>query len=352
MRFFFPLLFCLCASSTQAATFVIVDRAPVPGFEAQEANANALADALEILVAGLIPPTSSARFLNQTGNATLASSKGLFGDPVSEPEKFSVSLSGTGAVSVESLSQLQGGNGGNSVPRRGIAALPGVGVTLPGRSLPFLPEKIWFIERDKSLFTLNFMTLSLDGVIRNTSLGMTTVGVGFQTDLRPSDGGKPYLFRWTGFQLASGLQYSHLSANFSTPFSQSTSGSGLNMSWDAIANVGARSNIFTIPTTVTTGVRLFYLLHFYTGLGLDLNFGSTRLDGLTSGPITTLQGATPVFVGNGHLDLSGDSIAPTFLTARFLLGSQLNLGPLKVFTQATLANPRVAAITLGLKVAI
>ncbi|MBL7714134.1 MAG: hypothetical protein JNL01_01625 [Bdellovibrionales bacterium] len=339
-------------TSVDAATFVIVDRAPVPGFEAQEPAASALADALEVLVGALIPPTTSARFLAQTGNATTASSKALFGDAQSEPQKFSVQLSASGAVSAETLDQANASGGSNSVPRRGIAALPGLSLTMPGRSLSFLPPKIGFLDRDQSLFTLNFMTLSIGPVARNVSLGMTTFGVGFQTDFKPASDGKPYLFRWTGVQLSSGLQYSHLSATFSTPFSQSTSGSGLNMSWEAQANVGAKSDIVSVPTTLTTGIRFLYLFHLYTGFGLDLNVGSTRMSGVTSGPITTLSGSTPVYTGTGVLDLAGDSKAPTFLTTRFILGSMLHLGPVKLFGQVAASNPKVGAMTLGLKVAI
>ncbi len=342
-------LFALLSSEARAVTFDITGTTVGPG----NATANALAvSALENVVnRGLFPSGSEDSFLGQMGNSNALASRGLESDPLLTPGLIVV---GAG-FGVGETGSLRGGAGAKK------NSLPGVGVSGQGSILFGGPASLFGLKTDflglsvqRLTFFGNFMTLSFDNAVQDLKLGMTTFGVGAQYVLVP-EAYRIRAFRWGGLTVSSGLQYAFSRVSYYTKFNSNDSSSGsVNMNWDAAGDLGVRSSVVTIPIQFTSSVTLLYVATLYTGLGADLNFGSSHLEGNVTGPVVGKDsGNTTVFTGTGTLDTqAANTVSPSFLSVRGLVGAQVNLGTLKIFAQYNRSfSTNGNAGTAGLKLA-
>ncbi len=343
------LLIALLGSEARAVTFDITGTTVGPG----NATVNALAiQALENVVnRGLFPSGSEDAFLGQMGDANALSPRGLENDPLLTPGLIVVGA-GVGVAETGSLGNGAGARK-NSLPNVGVSGQGSVFFGGPA-SLFGLKKDLLGIAANRLSFFGNFMTLSFDNAVQDLKLGMTTFGVGAQYVLIP-EVYRVRALRWGGLTVSSGVQYSFSRVSYYTKFDSTDSSSGsVNMTWNAAGDLGVRSSAVSIPIQFTSSVTVLYIATFYAGLGADLNFGSSHLEGNVNGPVTGKDsGNTTVFTGTGTLDTqAANTVSPSFISTRGLLGGQVNLGTLKIFAQGNHGfNTKGNAGQLGLKLA-
>ena len=114
------------------------------------------------------------------------------------------------------------------------------------------------------------------------------------------------------------------------------------MDWSGTVDLGVNSDVWSLTNEVTTGFRLLWIWNFYTGIGIDLNVGSSELTGSSSGPVTA-----PQFSGTAVVAGTGENAAPSWIQTRAIFGTQLDLGPIGIFGQATISTPAVYGVSFG-----
>jgi hypothetical protein len=333
--------------SAQALQFKITDR----NATAFQAQANALADALEDIVNNsLFPAGVDEQFLRAMGNASAGATRGMGTDPVSQWDNVSVTAQLGAAIETPDPNKKRSGAQKNQLPDIGLDGQAGVSVGLPAKSLG-IESSMLGLDANRLKLYANFMKINIPHIGNGMRLGFSTMGIQGQYQWKKPDAGS-WLYKWTGIEVSSGLQYSSLDVGYATPLSFSTSGSGISMSYDANLDLGVSTSILTVPFEAATGVTLCSFLTLYGGLGVDLNLGGSKLEGGVSGPVVGKDGGgTTVFTGTGTVDAnSPEAVRPNPLDARLFMGTQFNIWALRLFAQATFSSPHVTALLAGLRV--
>lgn len=348
---FFVLL--LSPSPAHAVTFGITGATVEPG--SVPVN-DALISILEKAVnQGLFPSGGEDSFLAQMGNAAILSTRGLDIDTVSQPKYFMVGGAMSGALTFPAR-----GSGGsargkrNSLPELGAAGQGSVMMGAPATALGFTGSFFGLPVERITLFA-NFMSLNLDRVFDGVKLGMTNFGVSASYVMIPPQHSSKVL-QWTGWVGSTGLQYARTRVSYFTHFdSQVADGSNNSMTWTGAGDIGSKSSIVSIPVQISTGVTALYVASVYTGLGLDINVGSSQLEGVIDGNVRGADaGNTTTYQGTGVLDAgASNSVSPSFMNARGFMGVQVNIWALRLFAQYTrnFAPVGTGAIA-GLKIAL
>ena len=332
--------------AASALDFKITDRQAT----SQAAACNALADALENIVnSALFPVGADSTFLQAMGNANVTATRGMGTDPVSDWGTLSLTTQVGAALEVPKPGKSGAGVKPNGLPALGVGAQGGVSVGLPAQSLG-LSAPIVGLDPQRLKLYANFLTLPLGEVSTGVRLGFTTFGLQGQYSAVPASTGN-FWINWSGLQVSSGLQYSHLTANYATPLAFSTSGSGIGMSYNAKLDLGVVTDIVTLPLEATAGITLIHFLTLYGGAGIDLNAGASKLVGGVSGPVIAKNGGgSTVFSGNGVLDAnSPKGIAPKPIDGRVFLGFQLSAWAARLFAQTTFSSPNTLGVLAGLR---
>ena len=301
-------------------------------------------------------------FLSAMANAGALTGKGMTVDYASNPELFSVG----GAISVGIYSK---GGLNNAAFNDAFAtstsnvSLPAIGAAITaagniGVSLQkFKLNKIGFFDPSKLSAYFSFFSVSQQ--IDKVNLGTTSVGLHAVYKVldpwAPSFKFGKYVFNWGGLDVNTGFDYISQKLIFERTFQQATagnsSGTGVFVAWDPKGTLGAKTGIFSIPFEVSTNVQILYILSLYTGLGLDINMGSSDSIVTLEGPLTGTNATLgQVFSGYAKLDL-GESAIPTTLTLRPFFGLQVNISLLKVFAQMNLTTNSTYGFQAGLRVA-
>lgn len=294
----------------------------------------------------LFPYGDASPVLGSMSNAASAATRGL---GVSRPDDWDyISISASVGAGVEASSFSSIGAQSNSLPQIGFGAQSAVTVGLPSR-LFGVGDNLLGMDTSRLKFFGDFMVLPLNNIYKGLNINFLTAGLHADYHIIPTKG--LWFARWTGVQVSSGLDYSHMSATYHTPLNFSLSNSGVTMNYASTVDVGVSSNIFTLPMQVQTGATLLHFLTFYLGLGVDMNVGGTSFTGGVSGPVTAAALGVTEFTGTGVVDLAANAVGPAFLDARAFAGFQLNVAYLHLFVQATKVTQSTESVLLGLNVA-
>lgn len=287
-------------------------------------------------------------FLNSVGNANALAGRSFLSPGVIQADQnFSLNVGGSAALAIGDGASLSKGISfpSNELPPIGVGAKAGVTLGMPGRILP----QIGNLDRSRTMVSVSFYSLDAGKYIgHGVSMTTTEASIGAAYQLYPSQSWTP-LIRFNGFRIATGLAYSNFDASYSTQFNLSATdaGTGAKMAFNNNVNVGVNSSVFSLTNEVTTGLRFFWIWNVYTGIGVDFNVGSSSITGGSNGPVTASAGATQYFTGTAVISGSSESIAPTFAQLRYLLGTEVDLGPVGVYLQGQASTPSVYGLNFG-----
>jgi hypothetical protein len=351
------LLFCVLAAAptARAQLFQITDRTYGNIPPGQEAEMDAVFDALENEVNANLPDADTGTYLKGIANASVLSGAGI---GVDYAAPFKVALLGfnfglgadLGSVPLSDLlngnADLSrvGGIAGQGSVLLGISLAP----YLSGKSALFDPARLkifaGFFKKSISRETadLAFTAFSLHGQYKIITGGMKGAG----------------LAKWGGLDVTTGLRSSAMRVEINQSVTEGVTQSStypgnpsITSTFVGNVNAGADTNIYTIPIDVSTSARLLYVLGFFAGLGMDMSFGSANSIANLTGPITTTDSANSlgVITGQAALDL-GENTGPTLSNVRYFAGAQIEMGVLAISLQfnQSLTNSTLGA-NLGVK---
>jgi hypothetical protein len=174
------------------------------------------------------------------------------------------------------------------------------------------------------------------------------------------------LLRWGGIAITTGYDYSHMSlrlnhsflSKFSIPNSL-TDGVNVDVTGTASGSAifGVDMTTKSIPLEITTSLRLLSLLTAYGGMGFDFNLGGSSAMTLDLYPTllghTSLPGWENLDLGSAHVKVVVPSVGPSAAKIRGIMGLQINLFMIRLFTQVNITNtnPTMASLAAGVRVA-
>lgn len=277
-------------------------------------------------------------FLRAFSDATAFSQRGLAVDYVSVPSSFII---GFGAnVSAASADEIDNVDS----PTAGAAINLGLmlGANLAGWNLPR-----WTVFGNAF-----YNAASTDRLSGN----LTSLGAHAQVKLiKPAeDKGYARAFRWTGLDATSGIEYTRWSLKAADGLENDFAAGGALAEYDltmtSSGTFNLKSNAITIPIEATTGFRVLGLLSIYGGGGIDLTYGESKVDAELVGNVKT-DDSTETPVGAAVVTANGNNTgSPAALRA--LLGVQVNLWKLKIFTQGNLSQTPAASVSFGVRLVL
>ena len=300
----------------------------------------------------LFKMTNAAGFLQRFGDAQNFTSKGLGVDYASEATYVEVGGSASFALGMDKSYQP-----GSALP----VSVQSVGMNaslMAGVSLSSLGIPIMLFGNGMHVPTQRYgdMSGSLDNWGVHAQLRL--FGPSHKTS------GLGMLVRWGGIAITTGFDYSRMSlrlnrdivSNFSIPNSV-TQGVNVDVTGSAsgTAVFGVDMTTKSIPLEITTSVRLLTLLTAYGGMGFDFNVGGNsvmNLD-LDARLLGHIPGPTNLDIGSAHVHATIPPVGPSAAKIRGILGLQVNLFIVRLFTQVNIANttPTMASVAAGLRVA-
>jgi hypothetical protein len=306
---------------------------------------------------GLFQVTNAGRFLQNFGDAQSFTSKGMGVDYASEATYFEVGGATSFALGMDRTYQPGNTNG---FPIQGVGLNASV---MGGVSLGFLGIPVMLFGNGMHVPTQRYGDMS--GSLDNW---------GVHAQLRlfgPSRGmsGLKMLVRWGGIAVTTGFDYSHMHlglthdvvSNFSIPSSTNTADVNVDVRGSASGQAHFNVDMTTksIPLELTTSLRLLTLLTVYGGMGFDFQLGGgsavdLALDASMLGhiPPTATQGASNPDLGTAQIHAVAN-VDPSAAKIRGILGLQVNLFMVRLFTQVNIAdtNPTMASLAAGVRVA-
>jgi hypothetical protein len=302
----------------------------------------------------LFQVTNAGRFLQNFGDAQSFTSKGMGVDYASEATYFEVGGATSFALGMDRTYQPGNTNG---FPIQGVGLNASV---MGGVSLGFLGIPVMVFGNGMHVPTQRYGDMS--GSLDNW---------GVHAQLRlfgPSRGmsGLKMLVRWGGIAVTTGFDYSHMHlglthdvlSNFNIP-------NGVNVDVTGSAAGQARFNVDmttkSIPLELTTSLRLLTLLTVYGGMGFDFQLGggsavdlaldASMLGHIPANPLTGGQASNPD-LGTAQIHAVAN-VDPSAAKIRGILGLQVNLFMVRLFTQVNIAdtNPTMASLAAGVRVA-
>lgn len=278
-------------------------------------------------------------FLEAFTDATAFSQRGLAVDYVSTPSSFIIGFGGNVSVAGDDAFDDE------ESPTAGAALNLGLmlGANLAGQGLPR-----WTIYGNA--FYNKASTDRLEG-------NLTSAGAHAQVKLiKPAeDKGISRAFRWIGLDVTSGIEYTRWSLDAADNIKNDFTAGGTTTSYDMTMNSSGAFNLtsdaLTIPIEATTGFRVLGLLSVYGGVGVDFTYGNSTVDANLTGDVTTDVGGVDTDVGTVAITADGDNNgSPTALHA--LVGAQVNLWKLKIFTQGNVSQTPAASVSFGIRLVL
>ncbi len=345
-----PVVFLLCAVSfdSYAFTLDITNRAYPNGGAGIQAALDSLADSLESSFNTSIASSANQEsFLEAVGNANAGSARSYLAPGVqTSSDKILLGLGGSMALALGSSSSISSGISvpANQLPPIGVGAKTGVTVMIPARNIKIA----WPVDPSRLSIGGSFYSMDLSSWIgKGISLQSMQASLGFGYQMYTPKDWTP-LIRFNGFRITSGLTYSSFDATYRTPFNLTQSGGGVDMVWNSNVDIGVTSTVVSLTNQVTTGVRLLWVLNVFTGLGVDFNFGSSKLTGGSTGPVVGTQAGTTVFTGTATVAGASNGTSPNLVQLRYLAGASLPLGPFDLFAQGQVSTASVYALNFGM----
>ena len=172
------------------------------------------------------------------------------------------------------------------------------------------------------------------------------------------------ILRWGGFDITSGVEQARLTLTLSkphfkrdVPVGPPSAPSAARLTFDGDGSFGLDMSTMSIPLELTTNFRIFYFLSAYGGVGFDWQVGgeSTMKVGLDANHISgsvPSQNISAMEIGTAHVSVD-ETQTPSAGRLRFLLGVQVNLAVVKLFTQLNLIaqEPGLVSLAIGARVA-
>ncbi|MBS1982711.1 MAG: hypothetical protein JST16_00950 [Bdellovibrionales bacterium] len=337
--------------ASASGIFQVKDRSygAYAGTPAQTAIDTALDELQTQVNDALLKAAEADTYLHAVSNSLATSSAGVGVDYATPFDVFALGVSaGTGAdLGSNSVSDLMSGDV-KAEDVKGFAAQTAVVVGFNPGSVsksnwgPIEPHRLRLYF---SYFSMNDFTKD------KFHLNFSSFGLHAKYQIIEEKNWAHKLVKWGGLDVGAGIHRASMKASISESVTQSQtiSSNGLNttVNFSGDLTAGADASTTTIPLEASTYVRLLYVLAMYTGVGVDLNFGSTSAVANGGGPITSSDsniGAT------GALDL-GESSSPNKTNVRYFLGGQFDVGVANIFVQynKSITN-NTLGITLGTRV--
>jgi hypothetical protein len=287
-------------------------------------------------------------FLRKLGDSQSFTGKGLGVDYASEATYFEVGASVNFAMGIDRTYQPDNMKG---FPIQGVGLNASV---MAGLSLDFLGVPLMIFGNYMKIPSMSYgsMSGSLDNWGAHVQLRL--FGPSRKTTLTK------VLARWGGIAITTGFDSSHmalgLNKKITSTFAFDNPQATLAVTADSSAKFDVDMTTRSIPLEVTTSLRLLTLLTVYGGLGFDWQLGgSNRMDLNVSADLagnSPQTGPVPVPLGPATVN-ANVSAEPSSAKIRGILGAQVNLWLLRIFTQVnvTNSNPMMASLAAGLRVA-
>lgn len=304
-----------------------------------------------------LPAVDGERYANGMANSAVLSTKGLASDYAANIKIFSLGFSG-GAAFDPGDTTLAGGD-----PKKysGVAATLSFMMGLNLGIIPGIP-KIGPVDLSKGVLFFNIFSMDIPSVITdrvpNLSGNFTTFGLNLRYKVIPGMDYLMGLFGWGGIDITSGLNYTKMKVQFEKDFQEKVTQNNINSTgYNFVGNftgtgrVGPNLSVFTIPVDISTSATVLWVFQLYTGLGVDLNLGSSDMAaGIDDGKIYGKVGNNAHITGDAKLKLGGES-GPDALSLRLFAGLQYDFKVLNTFSQFNYSpTSGTYGITFGMRV--
>lgn len=301
----------------------------------------ATASALEVQFNDTLATADSEQFLTQVGNANAMATRSILSPGTAEPSNrfgasFNVNWAVAGGMNVNPNA--------NSLPPVGVAAQSGFTVGANGDYIKLFNG----LDPKRVMYHLSFYKVNIGSYFPRSGITSNAlqVSTGLSYQLYPRRNWLPGI-DFNGIHLSSSFSLGQFSASYTTPFNLSSA--GISMNSDVTMTVD--STVVSFSNEATVGIRLFYLFDFFTGIGMDVNVGSTNLTGVSSGGAVSATDGAGVVGYSADAEVSGDagSAAPTTAQLRLIAGTQFNTGPFALFVQGNASTPNAYSLNFGAK---
>ncbi|MEE2960297.1 MAG: hypothetical protein VYA34_06085 [Myxococcota bacterium] len=292
-------------------------------------------------------------YLTQITDAHSFSNKGIGADYGTLFDGFIIGASANLSLNLGNQG-LEKVRDGSSLPSDGFA--PGLSVML-GLNLGFM-------GLDQTLFYVNGFNYSTvvksssypDGALRVT---LKNIGAHLQMKFfQPGNTSLDLLFRWGGFDVTTGFEYSYLGMTLDKelrmpiPVDSPPGLESLELNFLGNGTMEIRSTAMIVPVEFSTNLRLLYVLTVFGGVGFDFQLGGADMDVALSGDLVGINPQDGSEINAGRVTVEGDEMGkPSVGKVRFFGGVQANVWLMKVFAQANLLPNKSVGLTLGVRVA-
>lgn len=314
----------LLPSSVEAGLFKVINR---QYGSTPTAIVDAIFDDLEASVNASLPTAEAATYLQGIADSTVISSTQVGADYGSIFDYLLVGVRASlgGDFGSSSLTNSLSGSL-NTVS--GISGHAAILVGLNGNFFSKGRRGKGAFTWDRFKFFANFFSQSFS--VSDFSLGETSLGLSSQyMVVRPVEFLGNWL-SWNGLTFTLGAQLTSLDLAMSRSFNTSSTSSNIESGFNGSMTIGADVNIYSIPATLSTGLRLLNLFTLYSGLNIGTSFGSATSIASLTGPIT-VSGADGVS-GEASLDL-GNRANPETFNANIFYGLTFNMGAASLYAQ-------------------
>jgi hypothetical protein len=309
--------------------------------------------------------SGNTKFFSAMANATAGLGKGVAADYSSNPRLFVVGANGAATLTVgesgltgimDEFEDLDG------IPSIGFNAAYGAGF---GFNLGLLPGlNLGPIDTSQLNLYVNFMRSNLGDLIDDVSLSSSSFSMYAQYKLMPGvSDPSGWLAKWGGIDVGTGFSYSTFNLGVAQKITQSQTGEAseggetqtveMDLTMDFAADLNVK--VFSIPVEVSTNATLFYALTFFTGLGMDLNFGGSTFaaggDGEVNAEAEGVVGKA-TYAGDGELKLGSGTGSASIANTRIFGGLQVNFWAAKLVFQGTYFSNSTFGGMMGLRLAI
>ena len=258
---------------------------------------------------GFLSDASQNTFATAMAKANTSSTSSLIADRSSNPTSWLSSLGLQGAFNSTTGSLPTSSSTDNSLPSFGAAVHSSLVVGVSASKLGI--KKLGPFDPKRTLLMLNGMLFRK--TVADVSLSFFNVGLNAQYKL-VTPKGKSVLLQWGGLDFLTGFNFQSLSADYSSTISQATTqdveSETAQIQVDMDYTLGVKSIDFFVPLEISTNIRFLYLFTLYAGASADFNFGSSKLTGSATGPISAtysepVPGVDNLYSATGSLNLDG-----------------------------------------------
>jgi len=340
------------ASGSVAFQLNMADPNTVAFLNATGMSQQQLQDFLTGKLNDLFQTTNTTGFLRNFGDAQNFTSKGMGVDYASEATYVEVGGSASFALGMDRTYQPGSTQG---FPIQGVGLNASV---MGGLSLGFLGIPVMVFGNWMKVPTQDYGDMS--GSLDNWGVHAQVRLLGPSRSMSALK----MLVRWGGIAVTTGLDYSHMTLGLKHDVSSSfaiPNTTGLNVNVNGAATGDARFNVGmttkSIPLEITTSLRLMSLFTAYGGLGFDWQVGGgstmdVNVNAAMVGHVVGQPTASDANLGTAQVTASAHA-DPSAAKIRGILGAQVNLFVVRLFTQLNIANtnPTMASLAVGARVA-